>query len=100
MWVTQGSIGTAAANLPWIPGTEATGRAGGAAVLVRGGGFGVMRPGLSRDRVSAPPETIIPVPEGLDMASVAALPVAGVTAWQCVHKLGRVTESDRVLVSA
>src|SRR3954470_5828383 len=46
VWVTQGARGAAAANLPWIPGTEATGYSDGRAVLVRGGGLGVVRQGL------------------------------------------------------
>ncbi|MEY2524741.1 MAG: Alcohol dehydrogenase GroES-like domain, partial [Ilumatobacteraceae bacterium] len=35
VWITQGSPGAAAANLPWTPGTEASGHADGRPVLVR-----------------------------------------------------------------
>ena len=45
VWITQGSIGAAGANLPWTPGGEASGHVDGRPVLIRGGGLGVVRQG-------------------------------------------------------
>jgi NADPH2:quinone reductase len=98
VWITRGGVGAAASNLPWIPGTEATGRIGERAVLVRGAGLGVLRPGLSRERAAVPADAVIDVPAGIDLAAAAALPVAGITAWQAVHAKAHVQADDRVLV--
>lgn len=98
VWITQGSIGAAAANLPWIPGTEATGHVDGRPVLIRGGGLGVLRPGLYCSRIAVPDGWLLPVDESLDLAQVAAMPVAGITAWQSLHGRAHVTADDRVLV--
>ena len=54
VWITQGSVGAAAANLPWTPGTEASGHVDGRPVLVRGGGLGVVRPGTYCSKIAAP----------------------------------------------
>ena len=54
VWITQGSVGAAAANLPWIPGTEASGHVDGRPVLVRGGGLGVVRPGTYCSKMAVP----------------------------------------------
>jgi NADPH2:quinone reductase len=98
VWITQGSIGAAAANLPWIPGTEATGHTDGRAVLVRGGGLGVVRQGLYCERVVVPDAWLTPLPDGIDLAQAAALPVAGITAWQALHHRALISALDRVLV--
>lgn len=98
VWVTQGSVGAAAANLPWTPGTEATGHVDGRAVLVRGGGLGVMRPGLYCSRIAVPDAWLLPVADGLDLAQVAAMPVAGITAFQALHGRAHLAADDRVLV--
>jgi NADPH2:quinone reductase len=98
VWITRGGVGAAAQHLPWVPGTEATGTVGGRPVLVRGAGLGVLRPGLYRERAAVPADTLIEVPDGLDLAAVAGLPVAGITAWQAVHAKAGVHAADRVLV--
>jgi NADPH:quinone reductase len=98
VWITQGSVGAAAANLPWIPGTEATGHVDGKAVLIRGGGLGVMRPGMYRSQIALTDDCLLPIADGLDLAQVAALPVAGITAWMALHSRAHVTADDRVLV--
>jgi NADPH2:quinone reductase len=91
-------VGAAAANLPWIPGTEATGRVGDRAVLIRGGGLGVVRPGLYRDKIAVPEEWLLSLPDGCDLAQAAAIPVAGITAWQALHGRAQIGPLDRVLV--
>ena len=98
VWITQGSIGAAAANLPWIPGTEATGHLDGRPVLVRGGGLGVVRQGLYCSRVAVPDAWLIPLAEDIDLAQAAAVPVAGITAWQSLHARAHIGPLDRVLV--
>ena len=98
VWITRGSVGAAARHLPWVPGTEAVGTVDGRSVLVRGAGLGVLRPGLYRQRAAVPVDALLDLPAGVDGAQVAALPVAGMTAWHAVHTKGAVTADDRVLV--
>ena len=98
VWVSQGSPGAAAANLPWTPGTEATGHVDGQPVLVRGGGLGVMRQGLYCSQIAVPDAWLIPVAGDIDLAQAAALPVAGITAWQALHTRAHIGPLDRVLV--
>lgn len=98
IWVSQGNIGSAASNLPWVPGTEATGWVDGRPVLARGNGLGVTRPGLARQLAAVPEATVLALPEGLDLALAAALGTAGTTAWNAVHTKAGVGEGDRVVV--
>lgn len=98
VWITRGSVGAAAAHLPWIPGTEATGHVEGRPVLVRGAGLGVLRPGLYAEQAAVPADTLLPLPDDVDLAAAAGLGVAGITAWQAVHDKGAVGPDDRVLV--
>jgi NADPH2:quinone reductase len=98
IWVTRGAPGVAAENLPWVPGSEASGTVDGKPVLVRGAGLGVMRHGLYRERAAVPRDAIHELPDGIDMAQAAGMPVVGITAWHAVHTVGKVTPDDRVLV--
>ena len=98
IWVTRGAPGAAAANLPWVPGTEAAGYLDGAPVLVRGAGLGVIRHGLYRERAAVPASAVAAVPAALDLAQVAGLGVVGFTAWHCLHTRAQITPADRVLV--
>ena len=98
VWITQGSVGAAAANLPWTPGTEASGHVDGRPVLVRGGGLGVVRQGTYCDTMAVPEDWLLPVSDELDLAQVAALPVAGITAWLCLHSRAQVGPLDRILI--
>jgi NADPH:quinone reductase len=98
VWITQGSVGAAAANLPWTPGTEATGHVDGRPVLVRGGGLGVIRPGLYCSQIAVPDDWLLPLGEDIDLGQAAAIPVAGITAWQALHGRAKIDADDRVLV--
>jgi NADPH2:quinone reductase len=98
VWITQGSVGAAAANLPWTPGTEATGHAAGRPVLVRGGGLGVVRQGLYCNKIAVPEDWLLPLPDGSDLRQAAAIPVAGITAWQALHGRAQISPLDRVIV--
>ncbi|MGZ7023192.1 MAG: quinone oxidoreductase family protein [Ilumatobacteraceae bacterium] len=98
VWITQGSVGAAAAHLPWTPGSEATGHVDGRPVLVRGGGLGVVRPGLYCSRIAVPDAWLLPLDSNADLAQVAAMPVAGITAFSALHGRAHVEPRDRVLV--
>jgi NADPH:quinone reductase len=98
VWVAQGAPGAAAANLPWVPGTEGTGYVDGQPVLVRGGGLGVIRQGTTGERLAAPASAVHKVGADLDLAQVAGIGVAGGTAWEAVHTKAHVGPQDRVLV--
>ena len=98
VWITQGSIGAAAAHLPWTPGGEATGHVDGRPVLVRGGGLGVIRQGLYCSQVAVPDACLVPLDANVDLAQVAAMPVAGITAFSALHGRAHVQPEDRVFV--
>lgn len=98
IWVSRGAPGTAGDQLPWTPGVEGTGYVDGAPVLVRGGGIGVIRPGVTAERVCVPADAIVALPAGADLAQVAGIGVAGTTAYLSLHDRARVTGNDRVLV--
>jgi NADPH2:quinone reductase len=98
VWITQGNIGAAAAHLPWTPGGEATGHVDGRPVLVRGGGLGVIRPGLYCSKVAVPEAWLLPLDANVDLAQAAAMPVAGITAYSALHGRAHVQPEDRVLV--
>ena len=98
VWISQGSPGAAAQNLPWIPGSEASGYIDAKPVLIRGGGLGLVRDGLFRDRASVPADAIQPIPDGIDLRQAAGLPVVGLTAWHALHSCGRIQPEDRVVV--
>ena len=98
IWVSRGAPGNAAQHLPWIPGTEAAGMHNGLPVLVRGGGIGIVRRGLYATKAAVPTDCLLELPEGTDPIVAAALGVAGITGWHCVHTRGGCTADDRVLV--
>lgn len=98
IWVSRGVPGAAAANLPWIPGTEGAGLHNGLPVLVRGGGMGVMRRGLYCSKVAVSPSALLELPMGSDPVAAAGIGVAGLTAHHCVHTRGECTSASRVVV--
>jgi len=98
VWITQGGVGAAAANLPWVPGTEGTGLLDGRPVLLSGAGLGVVRPGLYRERAAVPEAAVDELPDGVDLRQAAGIGVAGVTAWSSLHDRAQVQPEDRVLV--
>jgi NADPH2:quinone reductase len=98
VWVTEGTVAGGGQPLPFVPGADGAGEVDGRPVVVRGAGVGVTRDGLYRERAAVPASAVFPVPEGLDLRTAAALPVAGSTAWRLVHDVARVGPDDRVLV--
>jgi NADPH2:quinone reductase len=95
-----GALGRVAADgpLPRTLGSEASGTVDGRRVVVRGHGLGQRRDGVFAERVVVPESALIDVPDRVDLRDAAAVGVAGVTAWRCVHEIGQVTSEDRVLV--
>ena len=50
--------------------------------------------------VCAPARQLVAVPDGVDLVTAAAAPLAATTAWQIVHDVARVESGQRVLVTA
>jgi NADPH2:quinone reductase len=92
--------GKVAANgpLPRVLGGEASGHVRGKPVLVAGSGLGSMRDGVWAEAAVVPEMAVIPLPAELDLQQVAALGVAGLTAYKVVDEVGQVGSDDRVLV--
>jgi NADPH2:quinone reductase len=95
-YIVEGQVAPDA-PLPRTPGSEASGRLEGRPVLVSSGGLGVERDGTWAEAVVAPRRFVFEAPEGADLHEVAAMGVAGLTAWNVVD-LAEVTSGDRVLV--
>jgi NADPH2:quinone reductase len=97
--VARGLAGRPA--LPLTLGCEGSGRtADGTLVLVYGHGIGVVRDGTYAEKVRVPSGAVVPVPPGADPVQVAGVGVAGVTAYEVVHRVARVQAGDVVLVLA
>ena len=84
--------------LPYVPGCEAVGRAGGRRVYAFGDGRGVGKDGLLAERVVFPEELVVEIPDEVDAAVAAACGIAGVAGWVPVVWVAQVTADDRVLV--
>lgn len=85
--------------LPYVPGCEAVARTeDGGLVYLFGDGRGIARDGFLAERVDAPPETQLRLPEGVDPALAAAAGIAGIAAWVPVAWKAKVGPGDRVLV--
>jgi NADPH:quinone reductase len=98
IWVSQGNLGDVCANGPLIGGVEGTGRVDGRPVLISGAGVGVGRPGTYAEQVAVPAGAVIHLPADADLAAMAAVAVAGRTAYRSVMSLAEVHPHDRVLV--
>ncbi|WP_436776433.1 NADP-dependent oxidoreductase [Yinghuangia sp. YIM S09857] len=55
--------------------------------------------GAAAECVAAPGAMLVPAPTSVPLAHAAALPLAGLTAWQAVFEHGQVTAGQRVLVN-
>jgi NADPH:quinone reductase len=84
--------------LPRTLGGEASGTLDGRLVLVAGGGLGARRDGVWAQAAVVPSQTVVDLPEGVELSTAAALGVAGLTAYKVVRELAAVTPRDRVLV--
>ncbi|MGW6707042.1 NADP-dependent oxidoreductase [Streptomyces sp. NPDC054956] len=55
--------------------------------------------GAAAEYAAVRPELLVPAPESVSLATAAALPVAGLTAWQALFGAARVTAGSRVLIN-
>ena len=78
-------------------GAEAPGRLDGRLVRVSGG-VGAARDGTFAEQVVAPRSSVHELPGDADPRAVAAVGVAGKTAWRAVHQLAHAGADDVVLV--
>jgi NADPH:quinone reductase-like Zn-dependent oxidoreductase len=56
-------------------------------------------PGAAAEYVVAPADALARAPESIPLADAAAVPVAGLTAWQAVHEHARIAPGQRVLIN-
>jgi NADPH2:quinone reductase len=84
--------------LPRTLGAEASGVVDGREVLGYGGGLGAVRDGVWAEAAVVPRDAIQELPRGVDLREAAGVGIAGVTAWNVLVDVGRVTADDRVLV--
>jgi NADPH2:quinone reductase len=84
--------------LPYVPGCEGIGTVDGRLVWVYRGGVGIARNGCMAELVAAPPEAIVPVPDGADPALAGAMGIAGMAGWASLSTRVPVREDDVVLV--
>lgn len=57
-------------------------------------------PGFYAEQAAIALERVVPLPDELDPLQAAALPVAWLTAWYCLHSLGRLRPAQTVVVHA
>jgi NADPH2:quinone reductase len=86
-------------EFPYIPGCEGVGRApDGTRVYLFGDGLGVARDGLLAERVAAPADLGIPLPDEVSDEIAASCGIAGMAGWMPVAWRAPVRKDDRVLV--
>ncbi|WP_337993820.1 NADP-dependent oxidoreductase [Actinomycetospora straminea] len=78
MGVTRFAVGDRVFGMPWFP--------------RQAGGYG--------EYVTAPSRHFAPIPDGVDDVTAAALPLAGLTAWQILVDTADVQRDQRVLIHA
>jgi NADPH:quinone reductase len=59
-----------------------------------------LSPSAYSEYVVAKIHEVLPIPDGLDAVTAAALPIAGLTAWQAIHKHGKLQKGERILIHA
>lgn len=82
-------------SLPMVPGGEVAGRTADGrrvAALLGGGGYA--------EKVAVPEAWLVPVPDEVSDDQAAALLLQGLTAHALVHKIGRLSEGETVVVEA
>ncbi|MGI9050303.1 MAG: quinone oxidoreductase family protein [Rubrobacteraceae bacterium] len=92
-------------ELPFIPGSEVAGVVVEVGNGVEGVGEGdrvvtLLGTGAYAEYAVAPAETLIPIPDGLDFDSAAAIPLQGLTAYHVIRTSGAMQPGESVLVHA
>ncbi|MFI1767043.1 zinc-binding alcohol dehydrogenase family protein [Streptomyces sp. NPDC020800] len=93
---------------PLIPGAEAAGTVAAVGEGVAGLRVGqrvmaldgIDSPGFYAEYAAVRATRVTPLPDGVDPAEAAALPVAWLSAWYCLRHLARVGKGDTVVVKA
>jgi NADPH:quinone reductase len=86
-------------ELPYVPGCEGVGRASdGTRVYLFSGGLGLSREGLLAERVAAPVDLGVPLPDAVSDEIAASCGIAGMAGWMPVAWRAPVRKEDRVLV--
>ena len=86
-------------ELPYIPGCEGVGRAAdGTRVYLFSGGLGLSRDGVLAERVAAPTDLGIPLPDSVSDEVAASCGIAGMAGWMPLAWRAPVRKDDRVLV--
>ncbi|WP_244496889.1 MULTISPECIES: NADP-dependent oxidoreductase [unclassified Ensifer] len=109
LYTREGKAYMDALQLPYIPGWDVSG-------VVEAVGYGVTRfkvgdevfgmpwfprqAGAYAEYVSAPARHFARKPSSVSHVSAAALPLAGLTAWQMLNDVAKVKPGDRVLINA
>ncbi|MFE4259875.1 NADP-dependent oxidoreductase [Streptomyces sp. NPDC056883] len=83
-------------DLPHVPGWDLAGTivATGERVIGR-----LDEGGAAAPFVSVAPELLVPAPRSLPLTAAAAIPVAGLTAWQALFEAARIREGGRILIN-
>lgn len=112
VWIRQGQY--ARLQFPFIPGSDGAGLVGDKPVVINPGMdwgtneavqgdtfhiLGMPSNGTFGQKVLVPESQIYQIPEHLSFEEAAAIPLAGVTAFRAVVSRGKVSASDRVLIT-
>lgn len=96
-------------KMPWIPGLDVAGTVVKAGSAVKGFKEGdrvygrlefLTATGGYTEYTVAPEDILAKAPENIELLYAAAVPVAGLTAWQALFTIGSVKDGDRVLIHA
>lgn len=93
-------------TLPFVPGREASGVVIDVGAEVDGARSGdrivafAGRPGAYAELMAVPARDVFAMPEGLEWAPAASLPIAWLTAWHCLRHVADVQKGEIVLVHA
>jgi NADPH:quinone reductase-like Zn-dependent oxidoreductase len=79
--------------LPLTLGWDVAGTVDGEPVI------GMLDSGAAAEFAVAPPAALVPAPATVPLADAAALPLAGMTAWQAVTQHARIAPGERVLIN-
>ena len=101
--VSRGTFYGGQPELPYVPGIEAVGVVRGGSldamrVYAWGGGHGITKDGLARDRFVIDESVLIPLPDGADPAMACALGTAGLAGWLPLAWRAPVRAGETVLV--
>jgi len=91
----------AARKPPAVLGFEAAGEIealGEGVTLAKGARVAFISPGAFAELVPVPADKCIPIPDGMDFESAAAIPVQGLTAWGLLDVAHRLRAGEKILI--